>query len=72
MSANVRNTSTGRTLQFVDEADAINTSVAQLKRQGVRTIVVTIHQGLRQAPTYEGPTDPNVQGAGRSSISSSV
>jgi len=49
-------------LQFVDEADAINASVAQLKRQGVRTIIVTIHQGLRQAPTYEGPTDPNVQG----------
>ena len=49
-------------LQFVDEADAINASVAQLKRQGVRTIVVTIHQGLRQAPTYEGPTNPDVQG----------
>jgi 5'-nucleotidase len=49
-------------LQFVDEADAINASVAQLKRQGVRTIVVTIHQGLRQAPTYEGPTDPSAQG----------
>jgi 5'-nucleotidase len=48
-------------LQFIDEADAINASVAQLKRQGVRTIVVTIHQGLRQAPTYEGPTDPDVQ-----------
>ena len=37
-------------LQFVDEADAINASVAQLKRLGVRTIIVTIHQGLRQAP----------------------
>lgn len=49
-------------LQFVDEADAINASVAQLKRQGIRTIIVTIHQGLRQAPTYEGPTDPDVQG----------
>jgi 5'-nucleotidase len=49
-------------LQFIDEADAINASVAQLKRLGVRTIVVTIHQGLRQTPTYEGPTDPDVQG----------
>jgi 5'-nucleotidase len=48
-------------LQFVDEANAINASVAQLKRQGVHTIVVTIHQGLRQTPTYEGPTDPAVQ-----------
>jgi 5'-nucleotidase len=49
-------------LQFVDEADAINASVAKLKRQGVRTIIVTIHQGLRQAPTYEGTTDAAVQG----------
>ncbi len=49
-------------LQFVDEANAINSSVAQLKRQGVRTIIVTIHQGLRQAPTYEGPTNPDIQG----------
>jgi 5'-nucleotidase len=49
-------------LQFVDEANAINASVAQLKRQGVRTIIVTIHQGLRQAPTYEGPTNPDIQG----------
>ena len=49
-------------LQFVDEADAINASVAQLKRQGIRTIIVTIHQGMRQAPTYEGPTNPDVQG----------
>ncbi len=49
-------------LQFVDEADAINASVARLKGRGIRTIVVTIHQGLRQAPTYEGPTDPDVQG----------
>ncbi|MGH8235921.1 MAG: metallophosphoesterase, partial [Steroidobacteraceae bacterium] len=49
-------------LQFVDEADAINASVAQLKRLGVRTIIVTIHQGLRQAPTYEGPTNPDIQG----------
>ena len=49
-------------LQFVDEANAINAAVAQLKRQGIRTIVVTIHQGLRQAPTYEGPTDPDIQG----------
>jgi 5'-nucleotidase len=48
-------------LQFVDEANAINGAVAQLKRQGVRTIIVTIHQGLRQA-SYEGQTDPDIQG----------
>jgi 5'-nucleotidase len=49
-------------LQFVDKATAINAAVAKLKRQGIRTIVVTIHQGLRQAPTYEGPTDLDIQG----------
>lgn len=48
-------------LQFVDEADAINAAVAQLERQRIRTIVVTIHQGLRQA-SYEGATDPDLQG----------
>ena len=46
-------------LQFIDEADAINASVKQLKRQGVKTIVVTIHQGTTQA-SYTGPTDPEV------------
>lgn len=46
-------------LKFIDEADAINASVKQLQRQGVKTIVVTIHQGLRQT-SYEGPTDPTV------------
>ncbi len=48
-------------LRFIDEADAINGAVAQLKRQGIRTIVVTIHQGLRQT-SYEGSTNPDVQG----------
>src|SRR5688572_13839566 len=46
-------------LKFIDEADAINASVKQLKRQGVKTIVVTIHQGIRQT-SYDGPTDPTV------------
>lgn len=46
-------------LQFIDEADAINASVKQLKRQGVKTIVVTIHQGTGQT-SYVGPTDPEV------------
>jgi 5'-nucleotidase len=48
-------------LQFVDEADAINAAVRKLRHQGVRTIVVTIHQGIRQT-SYEGPTNPEVQG----------
>lgn len=46
-------------LKFIDEADAINASVKQLKREGVKTIVVTIHQGTRQT-SYDGPTDPTV------------
>jgi 5'-nucleotidase len=46
-------------LKFVDEADAINAAVKQLKRQGVKTLIVTIHQGTGQ-PSYVGPTDPAV------------
>jgi 5'-nucleotidase len=44
-------------LHFADEADTINDAAVALKAQGVKTIIVTIHQGTRQAPTYEGPTD---------------
>ena len=40
-------------------------AVTQLKRQGVRTIIVTIHQGIRQT-SYEGPTDPAVDEPDRS------
>jgi 5'-nucleotidase len=47
-------------LAFMDEADAINAAVERLKSQGLKTIVVTIHQGIRQN-SYEGPTDPSVQ-----------
>lgn len=48
-------------LQFVDEAKAINAAVIELKRQGVRSIVVTIHQGIRQT-SYEGQTNPDLNG----------
>jgi 5'-nucleotidase len=48
-------------VQFLDEAEAINQYTAVLKRFGVKTIVVTIHQGIRQT-SYEGQTDPAVQG----------
>ncbi len=44
-------------LRFVDEADAINRSVADLRRHGVRAIVVALHQGGRQV-SYDGPTNP--------------
>ncbi|MBL8266014.1 bifunctional metallophosphatase/5'-nucleotidase [Steroidobacter sp.] len=46
-------------LQFIDEASAINASVKVLKSQGVKTIIVTIHQGTGQS-SYTGPTDPEV------------
>lgn len=35
-------------LQFLDEADAINQAVGELKERGVRAIVVAIHQGGTQ------------------------
>jgi 5'-nucleotidase len=46
------------TLKFVDEADAINRVVAELKPKGIRAFVVLIHQGAEQ-PSYDGPTRPN-------------
>jgi 5'-nucleotidase len=42
-------------LQFLDEAEAINSYIPELHALGVHTIVVLIHQGLTQ-PSYEGPT----------------
>ena len=42
-------------LSFIDEADAINQYVPELRNMGVRSIVVTIHQGSRQR-FYAGPT----------------
>jgi 5'-nucleotidase len=47
-----------QTLRFLDEADAVNRVVAELKPQGVRAFVLLIHQGAEQ-PSYEGPTRPN-------------
>lgn len=47
------------TLSFLDEADAINAAVAELRERGVRTIVVTIHQGGSQEP-YLGSTSKTV------------
>lgn len=52
-------------LRFLDEADAINHYIPELKRRGVRAIVVLIHQGLYQK-SYDGPTregDPALSGA---------
>jgi len=46
-------------LEFQDEADAINRTVAKLKKCGVAAIVVTIHQGGTQT-SYTGETSPDV------------
>ena len=42
-------------LEFRDEADSINQYVSLLKLIGIKSIVITIHQGGRQTP-FEGPT----------------
>lgn len=42
-------------VKFLDEAEAINRLVPELQRQGIRAIVVSIHQGARQN-FYDGPT----------------
>lgn len=46
-----------RGVTFGDEADAINTGVATLKREGAEAIVVLIHQGLNPRPG--SVPDPN-------------
>lgn len=50
-------------VRFLDEAPAINRYVRELKSRGVRTIIVTIHQGATQA-SYTGATDPDADDAG--------
>ncbi len=48
-------------LAFLDEAESINRYVRQLREQhGIRTFIVLLHQGGRQAP-YEGRTQPASQ-----------
>lgn len=42
-------------VRFLDEADAINHTVSELKARGVRAIVVLIHQGTSQT-SYSGST----------------
>jgi 5'-nucleotidase len=45
-------------LNFLDEADAINSYIPGLKAAGIHTIIVTIHQGGFQS-SYTGPTNPS-------------
>lgn len=44
-------------LEFRDEAASVNAQVRRLRRLRVNTIVVAIHQGALQSPSYTGPTD---------------
>jgi 5'-nucleotidase len=44
-------------VKFLDEAEAINRYIPELRHQNVRAIVVLIHQGGRQN-TYNGATSP--------------
>lgn len=52
-------------LKFLDEAEAINSYVPELKARGVRAIVVTIHQGTSQS-SFSGPTSPDAIDVGGS------
>lgn len=44
-------------LKFLDEADAANSYVPEIKALGVKTIVLLIHQGASQS-SYTTPTNP--------------
>lgn len=44
-------------LKFLDEADSINRYVKLLRRVGIHTFIVVIHQGGTQT-SYQGPTQP--------------
>ncbi len=50
-------------LQFIDEAEAINALIPELKDKQVRSIIVLLHQGGKQT-AYEGPTRPEARLAG--------
>jgi 5'-nucleotidase len=47
-------------LRFLDEADAVNAQLPELRRQHVRAVVVVLHQGTRQSPSFTGPTPGEV------------
>jgi 5'-nucleotidase len=50
-------------LRFLDEADAANGYVAEIKAQGVRTLVLLIHQGGSQS-SYTTATNPSLTNSG--------
>src|SRR5690606_1890423 len=43
-------------LAFLDEAESINAEVERLRAQGVRAIIISIHQGTRQDGSSADPT----------------
>jgi 5'-nucleotidase len=47
-------------LEILDEAEAINALIPELKDKQVRSIVVLLHQGGKQT-AYEGPTRPEAK-----------
>jgi 5'-nucleotidase len=49
-------------LEFRDEAEAANAAVTELKAQGVRAIVVLIHQGNTTTGAFNDKTCPGVSG----------
>ncbi|MFA6032802.1 MAG: bifunctional metallophosphatase/5'-nucleotidase [Myxococcota bacterium] len=51
-------------LEFIDEAQAINEQVAALKAEGIRAIVVALHEGGTQT-AYDGPTQSGTAPTGR-------
>lgn len=46
-------------LRFEDEAEAVNAQVAELRRRGIRAIVVVVHDGAWGQEAYAGPTRPD-------------
>lgn len=49
-------------LTFIDEAEAINRAVAELDAQGVRAIIVSVHQGLYTEVGYNDQSCGGVRG----------
>lgn len=47
-------------IKFLDEAEAINTYLPEIKAQGADIVIVLIHEGGTQKP-YEGPTQQDTQ-----------
>lgn len=49
-------------LQFVDEADAANALIPEIRALGVETIVLLIHEGGRTQGAYDDPSCPGLSG----------